>query len=535
MATSLVEHLTCDAVVVGGGPNGLVAACLLADAGWDVCLFESQPEVGGAVASVERTPGFISDSFSAFYPLAAASPIIQGLGLDGHGLTWRRAPAACAHVPAPTASKAAVLYADPVDTAAGLDADHPGDGQRWLDLLDEWRAVREPLLECLFSPFPPVAAVTKLLARLGPAQALRLARTFVLPVDTMTKELFGGSSARLLFGGNAMHADVPSVAPGSGAFGWILAMLAQDVGFPVPEGGAARFAQALRSRAEAAGAQILVAEPVERIAVAGGRAVGVITKAGRRVRARRAVLADVGVPALYQRLLPRASVPARLQAEIERCFEWDLPTVKVNWTLRGRVPWRAAGAELAGTVHIGVDMDQIALWSAALTSGQASPHVFQLVGQLAAADPTRAPAGCETVWAYSHLPRGVWDRRAGAVLADRMAGELEAHAPGFTDLVIDRWDQLPGDLEEADANLVGGAVNGGTAQIFQQLVFRPTTGLGRPETPVAGLYLASAGASPGGGVHGACGAIAARAALAGGRLGGLPRRGLVAATRYFAR
>jgi phytoene dehydrogenase-like protein len=170
-----------------------------------------------------------------------------------------------------------------------------------------------------------------------------------------------------------------------------------------------------------------------------------------------------------------------------------------------------------------------------LSIGRPSDVVFQVLGQLSTADPTRAPSGCESVWAYSHLPRGVPAADAARALADRMHGSQEEHAPGFSARVVDRWEQLPGDLEEHDANLVQGTINGGTAQIYQQLVFRPTPGLGRPETPVRGLYLASAAISPSGGVHGACGAAAARAALHDARLGGLPGRLLVAVARHLQR
>ena len=197
------------------------------------------------------------------------------------------------------------------------------------------------------------------------------------------------------------------------------------------------------------------------------------------------------------------------------------------------MPWRSKGAADAGTVHLGADADEAVLWSSALAIGRTSPFVFQILGQLATADPTRAPAGGESLWGYSHLPRGVTDADAARDLADRMHRTIELHAPGFSDAVVDRWEQLPSDLEAHDRNLVHGAINGGTAQIYQQLVFRPTPGLGRPETPLRGLYLAGAAISPGGGVHGACGAAAARAALHDARFGGLPSRFLVATSRHL--
>jgi phytoene dehydrogenase-like protein len=533
LAEPVHHDLDADAVVIGAGPNGLVAACVLARAGWDVVLLERNPHLGGAVVSVEHTPGYVSDLYSAFYPLAAASPAIQALDLESCGLRWRRSDRVLAHIPHPHSDVAAVLHPDPEDTAAALDADAPGDGATWLRLVEEWRIVRDPLLQCLFTPFPPVTGVVRLLARIGTPQALRLARQLVLPADRLAAELFRGTFAPLLLAGNALHADVPAIAPGSGAFGWILAMLGQDVGFPVPEGGAGALTAAMARRARAEGTRIHAPARVSQVVVRNGRALGVIVEGGVKVRARRAVLADVAAPTLYRDLLPGHALPPRLRDEIGRCFEWDLPTVKVNWALTAPVPWRAKDVAQAGTVHLGCDLPGLSAWSSALGCGQRSPHVFQIVGQLAAADPNRAPEGAESLWAYSHLPRGEASPQQAAELARRMEEEIAEHAPGFGDLVVDRWDQFPDDLEAGNPNLVHGTINGGTAQIFQQLVFRPTPGTGRPETPVEGLYLAGAAISPGGGVHGACGAAAARAALAGARLGGVPRRALVTATRYL--
>ncbi|HSK58143.1 MAG TPA: NAD(P)/FAD-dependent oxidoreductase, partial [Actinomycetospora sp.] len=267
---------TADAVVVGAGPNGLVAAIALADAGWDVVLVEAADRVGGAVATAEVTaPGYRTDLFSAFYPLAAASPVIRDLGLDAHGLRWRRAPAVLAH--ALDDGGAAVLEADAEATATALDVARPGDGAAWLDLVDGWRRVSDDVLAALFTPFPPVASLARLLRRAGARGALDLARLAVLPVRRLGTEHFRGDGAALLLTGNAMHADIPPDAAGSGLLGWLLTMLGQDVGYPTPEGGAGRLADALLARFRAAGGQVLTGTTVTAVAVAGGRAVGVLT------------------------------------------------------------------------------------------------------------------------------------------------------------------------------------------------------------------------------------------------------------------
>jgi phytoene dehydrogenase-like protein len=529
-----------DAVVIGAGPNGLVAANRLADAGWDVVLVEANDDVGGAVRSAELNPGWTTDLFSAFYPLAAASPAMVRLDLHHHGLRWARSEAVVAHPWHPDSDRAAVLQASPEDTAAALERSGPGDGDTWLELVAQWNRLRDPLLHALVGPFPPVRAAIGMLRRAGgtPA-ALRLARRLLLPVARLNDELFTGTDAKLLLAGNAMHADIPAVSNASGGFGWLMCMLGQDVGFPVPVGGAGMLSQALAARARAAGVQIITGSRVQQIVVGGHRALGVITEDGRRIRARRAVLADVAAPTLYGSLLPAQALPSRLLEQVGH-FDWDLPTVKVNWSLDGPIPWRAEGVRTAGTVHLGADDGELAEWSAALAAGRPSPHTFMLLGQMATADPSRAPAGGESVWAYSHLPRRPMrapqepDPAGAKDLATRMEQTIERFAPGFSDRIVHRMTQLPGDLEAADANLGGGAVNGGTAQLHQQLIFRPVPGLGRPQTPIDGLYLAGASAHPGGGVHGGAGDLAALAALRDVRLGGLSGRLLTAVNRHLS-
>jgi phytoene dehydrogenase-like protein len=504
---------TVDAVVVGAGPNGLVAANALVDAGWDVLVLEAQDAVGGAVRTAEvAAPGFRTDLFSAFYPLAAGSPVIQGLHLEEHGLAWSRAPSVLAHVL--DDGRAAVLHAEPEDTAAGLDEVSPGDGDAWLRMFAGWRRIRDPLLDALFSPLPAAGPALRLLRRLGVGGALDLGRLAVLPVRRLADETFRGEGGGLLLTGNAMHSDVPPDAAGSGLFGWLLAMLGQDVGFPVPVGGAGSLADALAARVRAGGGEIVTGTRVERVLVARGRAVGVRTADGALVRARRAVLADVTAPALYRDLVGTKHLPPRLLRDLDR-FQWDHPTFKVNWALDHPLPWAAEAARGAGTVHLGVDRRGFVDVAAALSKGEVPARPFLVLGQMTTSDPTRSPRGTESAWAYAHVPHGVdWTADAVAGQADRMEDALDRVAPGFRDGVVGRFVQSPADLEAADANLVGGAVNGGTSAVHQELVFRPTSGLGRPETPVEGLYLASTSAHPGGGVHGACGWNAARVALA---------------------
>ncbi|MGJ0120932.1 phytoene desaturase family protein [Williamsia sp. MIQD14] len=515
-----------DAVVIGAGHNGLVAAIRLADAGWDVVLLEQHESVGGAVRSAELTPGYVSDLYSAFYPLASVSPALRGLDLGHHGLTWSRAPIAFGHPLSPDDTGPAVVHRDAGVTAAALAAHDARDGRTWVELTEQWRTIGPALIDTLFRPFPPVRGPWGLLRALEAGDLLRLARFLTLPASRMVTELFRDPHAQILFLGNAMHADIPLDAPGSGLMGYLLTMLGQDTGFPVPVGGAFALSEALASRARAAGVEILTGTAVDRIDIEDGRARGVRTRDGRRFRARRAVLADVDAPTLLTHLVGPANLPARVVADLER-FDWDMPVVKVNYAVRAPIPWTGRALSEAGTVHLGADRDQMVRWMADLTTGVVPRTPFLLFGQMTTSDPTRSPSGTESAWAYTHLPRGITDEAAAQTLADRVDEVVEAHAPGFTDLLEGRHVQTPRMLADDDPNLHGGAVNGGTAQLHQQLVFRPVPGTGRPETPVDRLYLAGASAHPGGGVHGACGNNAARAALAAHGIRGLPRRTVI--------
>jgi phytoene dehydrogenase-like protein len=216
---------------------------------------------------------------------------------------------------------------------------------------------------------------------------------------------------------------------------------------------------------------------------------------------------------LYRELLPDTTIPAGLRRDLDERFEWDYPTVKLNFRLSGPIPWTSIEARSAGVVHLGGTADDLVHLSADLDTGRLPAHPFLLIGQTTKSDSSRSPEGSEAVWAYSHLPRGIADDVSAEKLAGRMERAIERYAPGFTDLIIARDVQLPSIFEAGNVSLGFGALGGGTMQLHQQLVFRPTVGLGSPRTFVTGLYLGSSAIHPGPGVHGACGHLAARTAL----------------------
>lgn len=515
-----------DAIVIGAGPNGLVAANILADHGWRVEVFETRAEPGGAVRSDRGVdPMFVSDLFSSFYPLAAASPVFRALELEQFGLRWSQAPVVLAHPF--TDGRCAVVKRGFAETATGIErAFGAADARAWSRLGELWNLLDPHLTAAMFTPFPPVKAGLSMAAKLRAASGLRAARFLALPVRRLAEEEFTTSGPGLLLAGCALHADLLPESTGSSAFGWLMAMLGQQYGWPVPVGGAGELTAALVRRLESVGGTVRCSMRVEKIVVRDGAAVGVRTADGAFHPASKAVLADVAATSLYGELVGWDELPSQARADVRR-FQWDFSTFKVDWALSGPIPWTAPEAAPAGTVHVGADMNELSDYALQVSSHRLPARPFTLLGQMTTADPGRSPAGTESAWAYTHVPQrieadlgdgaitGRWDARESEAMADRIEQQVERFAPGFRDRISARRILTPATLQALDENLVGGALNGGTTAVHQQLLFRPLPGTGRPETYVRRLYLASAAAHPGGGVHGACGANAARAALRG--------------------
>jgi phytoene dehydrogenase-like protein len=498
--------VTTDAIVVGSGPNGLAAAITLAEAGRAVTVLERAGYLGGAVATDQLTlPGFRHDTFSAVYPAAVASPVFARWPLERHGLRWVH-PRYCYAHPLPD-GRAAVLARDIDETAASLDALSPGDGEAWrrfaspyVEHFDGWR-------ETMLSGFPPVTGPLKLLAAVRLNGMLEWARLLLMPAHALAHELFRADGARAWLYGAAIHGDVPPDGAGSAIAAAHLNIMGHAVGWPSPEGGAAALAAALAGHLRALGGQARTHAPVAKIAAERGRVVGVELDDGERVSAS-LVIADVTPRALLA--LAGDELDGRYATALGR-YRYGPATLKVDWALSAPVPWTAPAAREAGTVHVGGGEQDI-LDALTATRGRLAEHPLLLFGQQSIADPTRAPAGQHTAWAYTHGPRDTdWERETERHV-ERVEAQIERFAPGFRELIRARHVQSPADLQRRNPNLVQGDVGTGSYTL-DQAIFRPLPSLAPYRTPIRGLFLGSAATFPGGAVHGVPGRAAARAAL----------------------
>ena len=470
-----------DAVVVGGGPNGLAAAIVLARAGRSVRLLEARDTIGGGSRSAELTlPGVIHDVCSAVHPLGRSSPLFRTLELARHGLAWVEPPIQLAH-PLDDGS-ATFLYRDLDATVATFE--HEPDAATYRRWIGPMAADWELIVRSLLGPLQPlrVARHPLALARFGvPA---------LLPASTLARR-FRSPAARALVAGAGAHSFMPLSRPLSGGLGLALLVSGHAVGWPIPRGGSQRIADALAAVLRELGGVIETGAPVRSLA---------------GLRAHRAALLD---------LSPRSALGVaddRLRgayaAQLRR-YRHGPAAFKLDLVLDGPIPWRHPDIARAATVHLGGRLEEIEASEAAVGHGQVHDRPFVLLSQPSDFDPSRAPAGRHVVWAYCHVPNG-WDGDA----TDRILAQVERFAPGFRDRIVATHVLRPADLEAYNPNYVGGDINGGLMH-WAQFFTRPAVRWDPYSTPDPGIFICSASTPPGGGVHGLCGMYAARSALRG--------------------
>jgi phytoene dehydrogenase-like protein len=468
-----------DALVVGGGPNGLAAAITLAHAGRSVLVLEASSTVGGGTRSAALTlPGFVHDVCSAVHPLGRSSPVFAAWPLAEHGLEWIEPPVALAH-PLSDGS-AALVRRDLAATAASLGV----DGDRYVHLLEpiarDWGLIAGELLGPLRIGGPlrhPFVLGRFGLSAMQPATWL--ARRFRTP------------QARALLGGVAAHSFLRLDRLITGAFALSMLGMAHAVGWPIPRGGSQSIADALASY---------------------------LVSLGGEIQTQRAVASLDGLPphrALLLDLTPRqvlaiAGEPLRgSYARQLRGYRYGPGVFKVDLALDGPIPWSNPDLAQAGTVHLGGTLPEVVASEQAVSRGRVPERPFVLVAQSSLFDDSRAPAGKHTAWAYCHVPNG-----SRVDMTEPILAQLERSAPGVRDRILGRSTLGPAELEAYNANYIGGDINGGL-QDLRQLWTRPAVRWDPYSTPDPGIFICSSSTPPGGGVHGLCGYHAAQSALRG--------------------
>jgi phytoene dehydrogenase-like protein len=467
-----------DVVVVGAGPNGLAAAITLARARRSVRVLEAGDSPGGGCRTAELTlSGFRHDVCSAVHPLALASPFLRDLPLERLGLELIQPPAALAH---PLDDGSSGVLERSLEATAGSLGE---DGAAWQRLLGPLARHGTELADAVLDPL-----------RL-PRHPLELARfglEGIRSVEGLGRARFAGQRARELLAGIGAHAMLPLDRPTTAGYALLLAALGHAVGWPLARGGSGAIIDALVAYLRELGGELVCGQEV--------RSLEELPAAGT-------VLLDVTPRQLLR--IAGDRLPERYRRRLGR-YRYGPGVVKVDWALGAPIPWKASGCDQAGTVHLGGTLPEVAASAAAVARGEHPERPFVLLAQPSRFDPTRAPEGRHTAWAYCHVPHG--STLDPEITAGRIEAQVERFAPGFRERVLARHVLGPAELERYNANYVGGDINGGL-QDLRQLVTRPVASLVPWATPLEGVYLCSSSTPPGGGVHGMCGYLAARAAL----------------------
>jgi phytoene dehydrogenase-like protein len=463
-----------DAVVIGSGPNGLAAAITIAQAGHSVVVFERHETIGGGTRSAELTlPGFLHDVCSAVHPFGIGSPFFRTLPLAEHGLVWIQPSAPLAH-PLDDGT-AAVVERSVAETAKGLGQDGHAYAHLFGPLVKDWPKLESLLTGPLSIPSHPFAV-----ARFG-LHALR-------PASSLARSLFHGPQARALFAGFAAHSILPLDSLPTAAFALMFGITAHAVGWPFAQGGSQKIADALAAHLNSLGGEILTGKMIESL---------------DQLPPSHAVLCDVTPRQLLR--IAGAELPASFRKRLDR-FRYGPGVCKVDYALDAPIPWKSRDCARAGTVHLGGSLEEIEASERAAWRGEHAERPFILLAQPTLFDPSRAPAGKHIAWAYCHVPNG-----SAFDMSPHIDSQIERFAPGFRGRILARHVTRASEMEAQNPNLIGGDVAAG-ASTLRQFLFRPTRRLYR--TPRRGLYLCSASTPPGAGVHGLCGHLAARAALA---------------------
>jgi phytoene dehydrogenase-like protein len=464
-----------DAVVVGSGPNGLSAAITLARAGLSVLVLEAKDSIGGGTRTAELTlPGFHHDICSAIQPLTLASPFFRSMPLADYGVRWVYPPAEVAH---PLDHEPAVLLERSVEaTADRLGPDRKAYIRLFSPLVSEWEALMEFLLGPFSLPKKPILAV-------------RMAIPSLLSVDRAARMLFRGEAAKAVFGGLAGHSILPMEKSISAGFGVMLTVLAHAVGYPLVEGGSQRVSEAMVAYLDSLGGKIET---------------NCMVKSMKDIPPAKLVLFDV-TPRIFEKIAGDL-LPSGYRSKLKG-FRYGPGVFKIDYALSDPIPWKDARVSRAATVHLGGTLAEMTESESLVWQGKHPEQPYIIMAQQSLFDPSRAPSGSHTAWAYCHVPNG-----SKLDMTAAMDAQIERFAPGFKQTILARHTFTAAEMENYNPNYVGGDINSGV-QDLAQFFTRPVLRRVPYSTPLQGVYLCSSSTPPGGGVHGMCGYHAAKAAL----------------------
>jgi phytoene dehydrogenase-like protein len=461
-------------VIVGAGPNGLSAAITLGRRFKAVLLLEAAKTIGGGVRSAALTlPGFIHDVCSTVQPLSLASPFFRQLELQQSGLEWIQPEIPLAH-PFEDGS-ALFLHRSLEVTADAMGADGKAYKRLLQPFVDHEKLLFADILQPLHFPENPL-----LMTRFA-LPALRSLRG-------LSETKFKSDRTRALFAGLAAHAMIPLEQTATAAFGMILATLAHTVGWPIIKGGSQKLADALADCFQNSGGEIITGQPIASASDLPKAAFYFFDVTPRQL----INISGLGLSDGYRKRLTG--------------FRYGPGVCKMDWALKEPIPWKADICRKAGTVHLGDSLGEIAASIRDVHAGNMSSSPYVILAQQSLFDPSRAPAGGHTAWAYCHVPHG-----SATDVSALIENKIERYAPGFREVILAKSVLSAAAMEQYNPNYVGGDINGGL-QDLSQLYSRPIASLNPYRTSAKNIYLCSSSTPPGGGVHGLCGYFAAKSA-----------------------
>jgi phytoene dehydrogenase-like protein len=542
-----------DAIVVGAGHNGLVAAILLAKAGWQVTVVERNAQAGGAIRTAEVTlPGFKHDLYATNLNLFLGSRFYaehaDELAAHGFGVAGAARPFGSVF----PGGEFLGVSTDAEQTRAAIAARSAADAASWQRLAAWFDEIAPALGAVLSSPLPSAAAARALWRERGVVRAQRaeLVRLALQSPRELVEESFGDPQVRALVASWGMHLDFPPDMSGGAVFGFLETFASARYGMALGAGGASTLVDALVAQLRSAGGELLTDSEVTRVVVQRGRAAGVELADGRRLDAAHAVIANLNPTLLFGRLVDDAALPDGFRRAVGR-YRHAPGTLMVHLALDELPAW-SAGEHVRKWcyVHLGPYLDDMSLAYARAMAGLLPERPTLVIGQPTAVDPSRAPEGKHVLWVQVRMvPAAIRGDAAGVITAtdwetakehyaDRVVDLIAEHAPGLRERVLARHVLSPADIERDNPNLVGGDQLGGSHHLAQSFLLRPFPGWSRYRTPVERLYMCGAGTWPGAGVGAASGYLLGKELANDGRLAGrgrgLARRGRALARRGVA-